>query len=111
MDETLKVCSHGTPIEYECVKCYIDKLNNNVEKLGLYDQIQHELEKIKVRISKLESKNNKKTTGLTFEEAMIYLKSRKRIKRKVWIAGALFCSDHSHISTNDIMQNDWEVVE
>jgi len=56
-----------------------------------------------------------KTTGLTLEEAITAFKTGKKIKRKAYWCDTLFMQLHNRESCsmdiNDIMNDDWEILE
>ena len=60
-------------------------------------------------------KDEEKTSGLTFEEAMKFLREGKKIKRERWRPGD--CLENSNkclaysVPFHAIIENDWEVVD
>jgi hypothetical protein len=61
--------------------------------------------------------NNKKTTGLTFEEAMISFKQGKNVKRTIWDGFFLNLDKYNKtiimydLKLADIMSSDWEIID
>lgn len=52
--------------------------------------------------------NKEKTTGLTFEEAMVFLRRGKKISRPGWERNSKSCL---YINDEDFLRTDWEVRE
>lgn len=67
--------------------------------------------------------NVEKKTGLSFEEALVHYKKRKRIRRKTWggkgyiayeeilLSENMFIGIGDYLSFKDILAEDWEIVE
>lgn len=53
-----------------------------------------------------------KTTGLTFEEAIVAFKAFKTIKRRGWIVWGITHKDESiNLTIDDVIATDWEILE
>lgn len=64
-------------------------------------------------------KPKEKTTGLTFEEAIVAIKSHKRIRRNSWINTYYYIDKENlylypaqfNLTLDEVLENDWEIAE
>jgi hypothetical protein len=52
-----------------------------------------------------------KTTGLTFEEAIVAFKNHKSIYRNGWECSINYLDKTIHLNIDDLLATDWEIIE
>jgi hypothetical protein len=82
-------------------------------RIALMSKLEQDIKKYE---ASLEPRRQEKTTGLTFEEAMKFLRQGKRIRHSSWKGTAApfwICRQEmgTYLNTGTILNSDWEVVD
>lgn len=110
-DEARKEQFKESYVIHEKVKHMQDQQNYHEEKLNILLIRMDKLD-LAIRLAN-DYEDEPKTTGLTFEEAIVAFKNGKKIKRNAWGAyhWLLLHNKSSTINNDDIMNNDWEIID